>query len=311
MKQCEECGNSFYDPKHPDRKLCGTACRNLAVGRANTRVIAEPGTEFEWLTVVRHIGKNRHNHQVYLCRCLCGKEIEVLKNSLITGARKSCGCKPKAPRDTSHIVWRSSKVEKVCEACNRTYKVPPSRNATTKYCSSECKRNSSSTAVAAPGDRFGRLLVLSVDLRATPAVKVTARCECGTVKDYVRYDVVTGKTSSCGCLRNEKIGTVRRSHGASSTAEYVAYQSALDRCTREKNTAYKNYGGRGIQFKFSSFEEFFAELGPKPSPQHSVDRINNEGHYERGNVRWATRIQQANNRRKSIVPKRGLRKKPT
>jgi len=82
------------------------------------------------------------------------------------------------------------------------------------------------------------------------------------------------------------------------TPTYNSYLSAKGRCTNPNNGNYFNYGGRGIEFKFTSFEQFIKELGPKPSSKHSLDREDNEGHYEHGNVRWATRDQQANNRRK-------------
>jgi hypothetical protein len=86
-------------------------------------------------------------------------------------------------------------------------------------------------------------------------------------------------------------------HGMSGTPEYKAWVNARNRCTNPKAKAYENYGGRGIRFLFTSVEQFFAELGPRPSPAHSVDRQNNDGNYEPGNVRWATRLEQTHNRR--------------
>jgi hypothetical protein len=67
------------------------------------------------------------------------------------------------------------------------------------------------------------------------------------------------------------------------TSEYDAYQSAKKRCMNPKHSRWPYYGGRGIEFRFRSFEEFFAALGPKPTPAHTLDRIDNDGHYEPGN----------------------------
>jgi hypothetical protein len=89
-----------------------------------------------------------------------------------------------------------------------------------------------------------------------------------------------------------------------STAEYRAFYGAWKRCTNPRATGYKNYGGRGIEFRFCSFEEFFAEAGPKPSVHHTLDRKDNDGHYEPGNVRWATEKEQNNNRRRRNSNKR-------
>lgn len=72
----------------------------------------------------------------------------------------------------------------------------------------------------------------------------------------------------------------------------------IDRCTRAKNRAYNRYGGRGItvcQEWRDSFEAFLRDVGPRPSASHSIDRINNEGNYEPGNVRWATWSTQRHN----------------
>jgi hypothetical protein len=81
------------------------------------------------------------------------------------------------------------------------------------------------------------------------------------------------------------------------TPEYVSYTNARTRCTNPNSDDWKDYGGRGIEFRFQCFEEFFLVLGLKPTPKHSLDRINTDGHYEFGNVRWATASQQMRNRR--------------
>ena len=80
--------------------------------------------------------------------------------------------------------------------------------------------------------------------------------------------------------------------------EYHAYHDARNRCTNPNAKSWSDYGGRGIKFLFTSFERFMAELGPRPEGM-SLDRKNNDGNYEPGNVRWATRKEQQNNRRKA------------
>ena len=80
--------------------------------------------------------------------------------------------------------------------------------------------------------------------------------------------------------------------------ESYAYYAARRRCQDPTHRSYPMYGGRGIQFRFNSFDEFFEEVGPKPSPKHSIDRFpNKDGDYEKGNVRWATLEEQTLNRR--------------
>jgi hypothetical protein len=77
--------------------------------------------------------------------------------------------------------------------------------------------------------------------------------------------------------------------------EYVSYHAAMQRCNDPKHIAYKSYGERGIEFRFTSFEQFLAEVGRKPTSRHTIDRKDPGGHYEPGNVRWATRKEQARN----------------
>lgn len=92
------------------------------------------------------------------------------------------------------------------------------------------------------------------------------------------------------------------SHGMTKTFEYRAYQAAKRRCQNPNASDYAYYGGRGIEFHFASFQEFFAEVGPMPDKRMTLDRKKNDKHYERGNVKWATRREQANNRRERTPP---------
>jgi hypothetical protein len=99
-------------------------------------------------------------------------------------------------------------------------------------------------------------------------------------------------------LREEPVGATYKTH----PSEYHSYSQAKDRCTNPNNRAFADYGGRGIEFRFDSFNQFFMELGPRPAgeypsgyPLYSLDRKNNDGHYESGNVRWATADVQTTN----------------
>ena len=124
-------------------------------------------------------------------------------------------------------------------------------------------------------------------------------CECGRWHASRAGHVVSGKTTSCGCARAQSIATInsrRATHRMSETSEYRAYVAARQRCRNPKDKSYINYGSRGIKFLFASFAEFFSELGPRP-PGKSVDRIDNNGHYAPGNVRWATHSEQQKNKR--------------
>jgi hypothetical protein len=128
-------------------------------------------------------------------------------------------------------------------------------------------------------------------------------CECGCGKPApiasvtkIRLGWVKGQPMR---FRNGHAGgfaRVQNGRRVRSMPEYRAYLGAQQRCTNPKRKHFDRYGGRGIRFLFSSFEEWFADLGPRPSPQHSVDRKDNDGHYNPGNVRWATKTEQAANR---------------
>lgn len=87
----------------------------------------------------------------------------------------------------------------------------------------------------------------------------------------------------------------------SQNPEYHVWERMRQRCGNPKRHGWNNYGGRGIECRFPTFAEFLEHVGPRPTPQHTIDRIDNDGHYERGNVRWATREEQNRNRRSNVL----------
>lgn len=154
------------------------------------------------------------------------------------------------------------------------------------------------------GKRFGRWFVegFSYNIRYSKrgsAIYWKCRCDCGETKDVLSNSLTLGKSISCGCYALEIKGSYRRTHGMTNSSEYRTYAEAKARCTRESIWSYKYYGGRGIKFKFKSFEEFFAHLGERPRG-YLLDRVDPNGHYEIGNVRWVDRKTQANNTRRSV-----------
>lgn len=126
-------------------------------------------------------------------------------------------------------------------------------------------------------------------------------CDCGTKgKIVAAHHVKRGNIQSCGCLnKGEARSKANTTHGMSFTSEWNSFHSCKRRCNPKFKDKWPEWAGRGIEFRFKSFEEFYAELGPKPEPKfdYSCDRIDNDGHYEKGNVKWATKKEQARNRR--------------
>lgn len=157
---------------------------------------------------------------------------------------------------------------------------------------------------------------------ARPQSEWYCRCDCGTRRVVSGGNLTRGLTLSCGCLRRELLAESKKGneynhkHGHApagrSSPEYRAWAKMKDRCGNPNSAEYKNYGARGIAVcerwsGRSGFPNFLADMGPRPSPELSLDRIDNGGDYTPNNCRWATRAQQNANRRpykrrKSITP---------
>jgi hypothetical protein len=153
------------------------------------------------------------------------------------------------------------------------------------------------------GERFGRLEVLSTYIDNRRKRMAMCKCDCGNTKAVMVILLRCGDTKSCGCYCKDKNSAMRMVHGhctrALVTKEYNAWLSMLGRTKSKRDKWFKDYVSRGITVceRWKHFENFLTDMGEAPSKAHSLDRVNNDGNYEPSNCRWATLMEQANNKR--------------
>lgn len=128
----------------------------------------------------------------------------------------------------------------------------------------------------------------------------TCICRCGKKVTVAAKYLVSGHTKSCGCFRQDTTSKRVYRHGYSHTDTHNIWQGIKQRCFNPKRENYERYGGRGITMSLewkNSFEQFLKDMGPRPSKQHSIERLDNNGNYEAANCTWILSKHQSSNRR--------------
>ncbi len=152
------------------------------------------------------------------------------------------------------------------------------------------------------GLRFGRWLVLQYAGVRGRNHRWICVCDCGRKKEIWGSALKNGSSQSCGCLQKEiaskNLREIRLKHGMTGTPEYQSWNHMKQRCYNTNDHKYPHYGGRGISVCkrwIESFENFFEDMGTRPSSEYSLGRINNDGDYRPENCRWETAKQQERN----------------
>ena len=274
----------------------------------------EIGDKFDMLTIIGYSENKRtsggESKKMLLCKCECGTEV-IRSSSALRNKKdgkltfKSCGCHIEDKKKRNEEIRLQKKL--VYEKKLEEYRIQ--REIRDKKRLENIEKYGSNKRYNI-GDKKDRFTI--IDIQGThPDKSFTVICECGTQK-ILKYQTFK-QSKSCGCLQVER-STI---HGHSSKKDphrrkwYDRWKGMLSRCYNPKMHAYHNYGGRGIRVcdrwrepNGVGFENYYDDihniLGPQPSSNHSLDRIDNDGMYEITNLRWATLSVQAKNQRRFV-----------
>lgn len=162
--------------------------------------------------------------------------------------------------------------------------------------------NNKSHSQVQPGDKFARLIVKTISHIKKGKRYWVCECDCGGTVVTSTTHLRSGNTRSCGCILNELIKSRSLSRRRNSP-EYQVWMSMRSRCNNAKHRSYAVYGGRGIKVckRWDDFDLFLKDMGPRPSLEHSIDRINNDGNYEPANCKWSTKKEQNRNSSNNLI----------
>ena len=203
----------------------------------------------------------------------------------------------------SKVPRSSPPIPATCQRCGVEF--VPTRGASGRYCGVLCANRSigetkiASNTVGRPGDRFGEWTVLKeVEKRGRRRV-LLCRCSCGLEKPLLLEILLRGDSTKCRSCASRAMPRPARPPGKSQSPEYSCWHAMRQRCSNPHNASYSRYGGRGIKVcdRWQLFDNFLADMGPRPSLEHTLDRLDNNKDYEPSNTRWSSADVQQNNKR--------------
>lgn len=241
------------------------------------------GKTFNDLTILCEVERVKGKPRRFICKCVCGSEKEYSGIDVLRNHTKNCGCARRKKIMERNKIDNPSKYVKHRE----------------KYPYDDCI-----------GTTVNHLyFVKEIERSKYNRRQFIVRCECGKEFPCEGVMVFNGSIRSCGCYKAKRLSESSSTHRLTGTPEYQIWGSVIQRCTNPKDESYENYGGRGIKVcdRWLDFKNFLEDMGERPTPKHSIDRIDNDGDYEPSNCKWSTRSEQNRNQRLRSDNKTGIR----